>query len=100
MAELHKNIRPFICELCNKSYGRKDYLDRHMKSHLVESMKLEGAGSEDLMGNSTIISTDSVIIGEEDGIETTTTTVVVDTGEPNDEVILPNVVTVVSNDDV
>ena len=26
-------VRPFVCNLCDKSYGRKDYLDRHMKSH-------------------------------------------------------------------
>ena len=31
--ETHKGIRPFVCHLCEKSYGRKDYLDRHMPSH-------------------------------------------------------------------
>ena len=31
--ELHKGVRPYICQLCEKSYGRRDYLDRHMKSH-------------------------------------------------------------------
>ena len=95
VAELHKNIRPFVCELCNKTYGRKDYLDRHMRSHLVEGMKIED-GDSDI---STIITTDNVTIDNED-IETTTTTVVVDTGDPSEEVVLPDVVTVVSNDGV
>jgi len=31
--ELHKGVRPYVCQLCEKSYGRRDYLDRHMKSH-------------------------------------------------------------------
>ena len=31
--ELHKGVRPFACSMCNKNYGRKDYLERHMKSH-------------------------------------------------------------------
>ena len=31
--ELHKGVRPFVCHLCEKSYGRRDYLERHMKSH-------------------------------------------------------------------
>ncbi len=40
--ELHKNIRPFVCEICDKSYGRKDYLDRHLKIH-----EEKGEGGED-----------------------------------------------------
>ena len=28
--ELHKGNRPHKCHLCEKSYGRKDYLDRHI----------------------------------------------------------------------
>ena len=32
VAELHKGMRPFVCELCDKNYGRKDYLDRHIKT--------------------------------------------------------------------
>ena len=31
--EQHEGVRPFACTACNKNYGRKDYLDRHMKSH-------------------------------------------------------------------
>ena len=35
--ELHKGVRPFVCNMCNKSYGRKDYLDRHIKSHTTST---------------------------------------------------------------
>merc|ERR1719471_1312799 len=31
--ELHKGVRPYACSLCEKSYGRRDYLDRHMRTH-------------------------------------------------------------------
>lgn len=31
--ELHKGVRPFACNLCEKSYGRRDYLERHRKVH-------------------------------------------------------------------
>ena len=31
--ELHKGVRPFACTSCDKNYGRRDYLDRHMKTH-------------------------------------------------------------------
>jgi hypothetical protein len=43
VAELHKGIRPFSCELCDKSYGRKDYLDRHLRNHAAEDAKREAA---------------------------------------------------------
>ncbi len=33
LAEAHKGVRPFACSLCDKSYGRRDYLQRHLKSH-------------------------------------------------------------------
>jgi len=33
VTELHKGVRPFACKQCDKTYGRKDYLDRHVKSH-------------------------------------------------------------------
>jgi len=26
-------VRPFACTLCDKTYGRRDYLQRHLKSH-------------------------------------------------------------------
>ena len=35
--ELHKGVRPFACNLCEKSYGRRDYLDRHLKVHDPEN---------------------------------------------------------------
>ena len=93
VAELHKNIRPFVCDICNKSYGRKDYLDRHMKSHSEEN-KLN-----------------PICIEQTEAGDTMTTTVVVDTGLDTDDddddldddeigeedEVLPNVVTVVSN---
>ena len=35
--ELHKGVRPFACNMCEKSYGRRDYLDRHIRVHDPES---------------------------------------------------------------
>ena len=35
--ELHKGIRPFVCSMCDKSYGRRDYLDRHLKTHTADA---------------------------------------------------------------
>ena len=35
--ELHKGVRPFACSVCDKNYGRRDYLDRHMKTHDPET---------------------------------------------------------------
>jgi len=26
-------VRPYACTLCDKTYGRRDYLQRHLKSH-------------------------------------------------------------------
>ena len=37
MNELHKGVRPFACSVCDKNYGRRDYLDRHMKTHDPEN---------------------------------------------------------------
>ena len=36
--ELHKSIRPYACNLCEKSYGRRDYLDRHIKVRICLSL--------------------------------------------------------------
>ena len=33
LTEAHKGVRPFACKLCDKTYGRRDYLQRHLKSH-------------------------------------------------------------------
>jgi len=30
---LFLGVRPFACTLCDKTYGRRDYLQRHLKSH-------------------------------------------------------------------
>ena len=37
--ELHKGVRPFACTSCDKNYGRRDYLDRHMKTHDPDNVK-------------------------------------------------------------
>ena len=37
--ELHKGVRPFACTSCDKNYGRRDYLDRHMKTHDPDNQK-------------------------------------------------------------
>jgi len=42
--ELHKGVRPFACNLCEKTYGRKDYLERHIKSHTAKVDGVEGVG--------------------------------------------------------
>ena len=37
--ELHKGVRPFACNMCDKNYGRRDYLDRHLRTHDPENQK-------------------------------------------------------------
>lgn len=66
--ELHKGVRPYICQLCDKSYGRRDYLDRHMKSHTnsvsgdqdQEDIKMPISGDENATLNEvvTVVSAD------------------------------------------
>ncbi len=53
VAELHKGIRPFACELCDKTYGRKDYLDRHLRNHAAEDAKREAAEAAAAAGGGT-----------------------------------------------
>ena len=31
--DLFAGVRPFQCTMCDKTYGRRDYLQRHLKSH-------------------------------------------------------------------
>ena len=39
--------RPFACSLCHKTYGRRDYLQRHLKSHNASyAVTLAGGGDE------------------------------------------------------
>lgn len=76
--ELHKGVRPFACNLCEKSYGRRDYLDRHMRVHDPDSQKKKSStsmsgtsalewGGHLLMGDG---STDGVGVGmDDDGTE-------------------------------
>ena len=42
--ELHKGVRPFACNMCDKNYGRRDYLDRHLRTHDPENQKKKSAG--------------------------------------------------------
>lgn len=76
MQELHKGVRPYICQLCEKSYGRRDYLDRHLRSH--------ASGVADTSGNS-----------DDEGGEDNKMTVM----SGNDDATLNEVVTVVSVED-
>ena len=44
VSEGHKNVRPFGCTLCGKSYGRRDYLLRHLRSHNEQELAAISAG--------------------------------------------------------
>ena len=48
MSEGHKNVRPFGCTLCGKSYGRRDYLLRHLRSHNEAELAAISAGGSDV----------------------------------------------------
>ena len=85
VAELHKGIRPFVCDLCNKSYGRKDYLDRHIRNHANEA-----AGNLKSEGDSEHEDEDDRLMDTEDGGDAAV----------GEEVVLPNVVAVVGGDSV
>ena len=47
VSEGHKNVRPFGCTLCGKSYGRRDYLLRHLRSHNEAELAQISAGGSD-----------------------------------------------------
>jgi len=55
LQEAHKGLRPFACTLCDKSYGRRDYLQRHLKSHNASyAVNLAGGTtSSQVMANAT-----------------------------------------------
>ena len=36
---MHKGVRPFGCNMCDKNYGRRDYLDRHVRTHDPDNQK-------------------------------------------------------------
>ena len=36
---IHSGVRPFLCTTCNKSFGRKDHLQKHCKTHLTPKEK-------------------------------------------------------------
>ena len=56
--ELHKGVRPFACTLCDKNYGRRDYLDRHLKTHDPDNQKKKTNSLTDW-------STDGILITED-----------------------------------
>eukprot|EP00095_Tigriopus_kingsejongensis_P011906 maker-scaffold111_size354240-snap-gene-2.27 protein:Tk11906 transcript:maker-scaffold111_size354240-snap-gene-2.27-mRNA-1 annotation:"zinc finger protein 729-like isoform x6" len=97
VAELHKGIRPFVCEVCQKSYGRRDYLDRH-----IRSTHKEGGDDSNSITEMTTKELDEALDGA------TIVTVASDDEDDDqimksddlEEVILPNVVTVVTSDGI
>ena len=100
MAELHKNIRPFVCEICHKTYGRKDYLDRHLKSHedskgIVTDIQENETG--DTMTTTVVVETGASDVEDEEDVDDVAA--IVDASDPitEDDEVLPSVVTVVSN---
>ena len=60
--ELHKGVRPFACTMCDKNYGRKDYLDRHMKTHEPGTLKKKGATTIDWGPSGIIVTDDGKVI--------------------------------------
>lgn len=53
--ELHKGVRPFACQMCDKNYGRRDYLDRHVKTHDPDNQKKKTAANIDWATNTGIL---------------------------------------------
>ena len=43
---VHNNIRPFLCDLCSKSYFRKSHLNVHRKSHYAREFYCSDCGHE------------------------------------------------------
>ena len=52
--ELHKGVRPFACNMCDKNYGRRDYLDRHLRTHDPENQKKKSVTGNFRMADHTI----------------------------------------------
>jgi hypothetical protein len=54
--ELHKGVRPFACTMCDKNYGRRDYLDRHIRTHDPDNFKRKGTSID--WGGTDVLMTD------------------------------------------
>ena len=67
--ELHNGVRPFACNLCEKSYGRRDYLDRHLKVHDPDTHKKKSSSS--MTGTSSLEWGTHLLIGDPsaDGVD-------------------------------
>ena len=64
--ELHKGVRPFACNLCDKTYGRKDYLERHIKSHSTKETAVVTAEGAKLMTAHEVLTSGAVMLGDDD----------------------------------
>jgi len=85
--ELHKGIRPYVCDMCDKSYGRRDYLDRHIKTHMENAVGADGmVGVGD---HSESCSVSVSVCGDDD----------MEHGDEDDNSSLTNVVTVITTDE-
>lgn len=60
--ELHKGVRPFACTSCDKNYGRRDYLDRHMKTHDPDNQKKKFNSINDWSAGNVFVTEDGELI--------------------------------------
>ena len=91
--ELHKGIRPYICSLCEKSYGRRDYLDRHLKTHTADASNngLGVSGDSLIVGDNGSVSDVDDHDDDDDDMD--------DDDDDDDNHNLTNVVTVITTDE-
>lgn len=40
---LHLNLAPFKCHICQETFGRADYLKKHLQSHVEDKEKKGGS---------------------------------------------------------
>lgn len=48
-ARIHKGVKPFKCEVCDKGFIQCSYLKRHMKTHANESTLVPPIGPQELL---------------------------------------------------